>query len=48
MPNCPVCKNPDHVYMNGRDPIYGKYVLCSLHGIQVETDEEKITTKEGS
>jgi hypothetical protein len=36
MPNiCPRCGNPDHVYEHGNDPVYGRYVLCSLHGIQV-------------
>ena len=33
--NCPVCGNRDRVYDHGRDPVYGEFVLCELHGIQV-------------
>jgi len=32
--SCPICKNPDHVYDQGIDPVYGAFILCSLHGIQ--------------
>jgi hypothetical protein len=35
MLDCPICKNPDHVYDQGIDPMYGAFILCSLHGIQI-------------
>jgi len=41
---CPICKNGDHVYHQGQDPIYKNFIMCSLHGIQV-CDEKKIEQK---
>lgn len=40
--NCPRCQSGDNVYMNGKDPVIGPYVLCSVHGAQVvKKDEHK-------
>lgn len=43
---CPICDNGDHVYMSGRDPVEGPYVLCTVHGLQVVMKDEQMP-KEG-
>ena len=45
MISCPACGNADKVYDQGVDPIYGGFVLCSLHGIQVVKSEQKTSVK---
>ena len=36
MPNeCPVCGNDQNVYQIGYDGTWGRFVLCSIHGMQV-------------
>lgn len=44
---CPKCGNGDRVYHQGCDPIYGQFVLCELHGIQVDEKVEQMPKKEG-
>jgi hypothetical protein len=33
--NCPVCGNDQNVYQIGYDGTWGRFVLCSIHGMQV-------------
>jgi hypothetical protein len=33
--NCPVCGNDQNVYQIGYDGTWGRFVLCSIRGMQV-------------
>lgn len=33
--NCPKCGNDQNVYQIGYDGTWGRFVLCSIHGMQL-------------
>jgi hypothetical protein len=47
--NCPKCGNDQNVYQIGYDGTWGKFVLCSIHGMQVcEQPPEKAKYQGGT